>query len=171
MPGCVRLIAARSQTFRPRNLSPGPRRAGATGAVRLRADSGFYSWKLVDTLDRLKVAWSVTVAMNPAIRRAIAGIGENGWLTSSTLTAVEPRSLPPTYTTGGGRTKGKQRHVRLVVRRTKTDRQSPTTTLARLAPPQPSSRICRVLLSMLTVTTGLTPQSNSPSVTSKTDPG
>jgi hypothetical protein len=33
------------------------RRAGAVGALTLRADSGFFSWELIKTLNRLGIAW------------------------------------------------------------------------------------------------------------------
>ncbi len=55
------------------------RRGGATGALVLRADSGFWSWPLIDTLTRLGVNWSVTVAINATIREAIEGIDETEW--------------------------------------------------------------------------------------------
>ena len=36
----------------------------------MRADAGFFAWKLVDTLTRLGVSWSVTVRINPSILSA-----------------------------------------------------------------------------------------------------
>jgi Transposase DDE domain group 1 len=70
------------------------RRAGASGALRVRGDAGFFSWELIKTLNRLGVVWSITVVMNPSIRKT-------------------------TYVTGGGTTKRATREVRLVVRRTR----------------------------------------------------
>jgi len=55
------------------------RRCGADGQITLRADSGFWSWKLVDTLNRHAVLWSITVAQQPAIRAAITQIPETAW--------------------------------------------------------------------------------------------
>ncbi len=52
------------------------RRAGACGALTLRADSGFFSWK---TLTANNVAFSITVSKNPAVTRAIADIDEETW--------------------------------------------------------------------------------------------
>ena len=49
-------------------------RAGATGPKAVRADSGFWSWKLIRRLDAHKVKWSITVALQPAIRKAIEQI-------------------------------------------------------------------------------------------------
>lgn len=55
------------------------RRAGASGPLTLRADSGFFSWKLIKTLKAKDVAFSITVPKNPAVTRAIEGIDEETW--------------------------------------------------------------------------------------------
>lgn len=56
------------------------RKAGATGQVTVRADSGFFSMKLIDTtLNRLGVKFSITVPQNPAVRRLTAGIDDKTW--------------------------------------------------------------------------------------------
>jgi len=55
------------------------RRAGASGALTLRADSGFFSWKTIKTLKAKHVAFSITVSKNPAVTRAIANIDEEAW--------------------------------------------------------------------------------------------
>ena len=52
------------------------RRSGATGALTLRADSGFFSWELIKTLDRLEMTWSITAHQNNGVQRAIAAISE-----------------------------------------------------------------------------------------------
>jgi hypothetical protein len=96
------------------------RRAGASGALTLRADSGFFSWDLIDTLNRLKVAWSITVAQNPAVTRAIAAIDDAGWTDIVYPDGGAAQVAETTYVTGAG---NRRRHVRLVVRRTRlTDR-------------------------------------------------
>ena len=56
------------------------RRAGATGPLVVRADAGFWSWALIDTLRRAKVAWSITVTINPQIRACIEAIDESAWV-------------------------------------------------------------------------------------------
>ena len=56
------------------------RRAGASGLLTLRADSGFFSWETVNTLKAHNVKFSITVPKNPAVARAIAGIGDEGWM-------------------------------------------------------------------------------------------
>ena len=56
------------------------RRAGASGPLTLRADSGFFSWKVIDTLKARDVAFSITVPKNPAAARAIDRIDEKDWI-------------------------------------------------------------------------------------------
>ena len=48
------------------------RRARATGAKTVRADSRFWSSKLLRTLDRHKMFWSITVTNHPKVKAAIA---------------------------------------------------------------------------------------------------
>ena len=99
------------------------RRGGATGALTLRADSGFFSWELIRTLTRLGVAWSITVSMNPSVRKAIAAIDEDDWIDIVYPDGGTAQVAETTYVTLGGSTKRAPRRVRLVVRRTRlTDR-------------------------------------------------
>ena len=95
------------------------RRAGATGGLTVRADSGFFSWDLVKTLTRLGVSWSITVSMNPSIRKAITAIDEADWVDIVYPDGGQAQVAETTYVTGGGATKRGERHVRLVVRRTR----------------------------------------------------
>jgi len=55
------------------------RNAGATGALTLRADSGFYAGAVVSACRRHNVAFSVTARKNTAIQRAIDAIPEAAW--------------------------------------------------------------------------------------------
>ena len=99
------------------------RRCGATGALTFRADSGFFSWELINTLTHLQVAWSITVSMNPSVRKAIEAINDDDWIDIAYPDGGLAQVAATTYVTGGGSTKRRQRHVRLVVRRTRlTDR-------------------------------------------------
>lgn len=86
------------------------RRAGASGALTLRADSGFFSWKVIDTLKAKEVRFSITVPKNPAVTRAIAEIPEEAW-------------TPIGYPEGGeaqvAETSYGDNNDRLVVRRTR----------------------------------------------------
>ncbi len=84
------------------------RRAGATGALTLRADSGFWSDRLIATCRRLHVAFSITVRQIPQVKAAIAGIEEQSW-------------TPIDYTDGGVAQVGETTYkdARLIVRRTR----------------------------------------------------
>jgi len=56
------------------------RDAGATGTLTVRADSAFYSRAFVAACHSHGASFSVTVRLNPAIRRAIAAIPEDAWV-------------------------------------------------------------------------------------------
>jgi hypothetical protein len=92
------------------------RRAGADGQITLRADSGFWSWKLIDALDRHGVLWSITVTQNTAIRAAIATIPETAWADIDYTLGGKAQIAECDYVSGQ---RGGQRRVRLVVRRTR----------------------------------------------------
>jgi hypothetical protein len=66
------------------------RRAGASGELTLRMDSGFWSAKLLRRLRQHRVRYSVTVRQSKTVRAAIAQIPEQAW-------------VQITYTTGRGR--------------------------------------------------------------------
>ncbi len=92
------------------------RRAGASGPLVLRADAGFFSYALVDTLNRLGVFWSITVIINPRIRACIEAIDESAWQTIFYPGGGEAQVTETTYITGNY---GNHRSLRLVVRRTR----------------------------------------------------
>ena len=92
------------------------RRAGAAGAMTVRADSGFWSWKLIDRLDDHNVRWSITVRQIPKVKAAIAAIGDKAWQTIAYTAGGEAQVAETTYTTGE---RANEREVRLVVRRTR----------------------------------------------------
>jgi hypothetical protein len=80
----ARLRAGRANTARgmPRftdELIARVRRAGATGELTLRADSGFWSAKTIKTLRRHRVRYSITVRKTKPVRAAIAAIDEDAW--------------------------------------------------------------------------------------------
>ena len=56
------------------------RAAGATGPLTLRADSGFYSRKVVDACRRTALRFSITVKLNKALHKAIAAIPDDAWV-------------------------------------------------------------------------------------------
>ncbi|MHB8247055.1 MAG: IS1380 family transposase [Acidimicrobiales bacterium] len=101
------------------------RRAGATGPVVFRADSGFYNHKVTDACRKADVAFSITAKMSKAMHNAILEIGEENW------TAI------PYWLDGGAdvaetayRPFGQSRDVRLIVRRV---RPTPGSQLALVA--------------------------------------
>jgi hypothetical protein len=92
------------------------RRAGASGQLTVRADSGFWSYTLIDALTRLGVRWSVTVNITKEIRARIEQIDEVAWETITYPDGGEAQVAETTITTG----RSKLHHsVRLVVRRTR----------------------------------------------------
>jgi hypothetical protein len=56
------------------------RRAGAGGELTLRADSGFWSAKLIKRLRGHRVRYSITVRQTKTVRAAIAAIPEAAWV-------------------------------------------------------------------------------------------
>ena len=89
-------------------LVAGVRRAGATGPLTVRADSGFWSDRLIGTCRRLGVAFSITVRQIPQVKQAIAQIPEERW-------------SPIDYTEGGVAQVAETTYKgdRLIVRRTR----------------------------------------------------
>jgi hypothetical protein len=59
---------------------PGCGRAGASGEPTLRADSGFWSAKLIRRLRAHKVRYSITVRQTKTVRAAIAAIPQTAWV-------------------------------------------------------------------------------------------
>jgi hypothetical protein len=92
------------------------RRAGSSGPITLRADSGFYSRHVVKACRDHVVSYSITAPQNAAVKRAIEAIDEAAWVRIDYTDAGEAWVAETTYG---------DRH-RLVVRRTK------------LADPQPA---------------------------------
>jgi len=90
------------------------RRAGACGALTLRADSGFFSKYVVLACRDHDVRYSITVRQTPAITRAIEQIDEASW-------------TPIDYTMNGEAWVGETEYQgqRLVVRRTKLNDPRP----------------------------------------------
>jgi hypothetical protein len=55
------------------------RRAGATGQLTMRADSGFYAHAVVAVCRAMNVRFSITIRQSPATRRLIEAIPEEAW--------------------------------------------------------------------------------------------
>jgi hypothetical protein len=84
------------------------RRAGASGELTIRADSGFWSAKTIRACRRHKIRYSITVRQTNTIRQAIATIPEDAWVQIS-------------YPDGGVAEVAETRYKddRLIVRRTR----------------------------------------------------
>jgi len=92
------------------------RRAGATGELTVRADSGFWSYALVDTLARLGVHFSITVPITQAIRAEIEAIDDADWQPIAYPDGGEAEVAETTIVAGKSH---RWETVRLVVRRTR----------------------------------------------------
>ncbi len=91
-------------------------RAGAIGQMTVRADSGFWSWKLCDRLDTHRIGWSITVRLVPKVKAVIAGIDKDAWADIDYTIGGQAQVAETTYVAGKGT---KKRTVRLIVRRTR----------------------------------------------------
>lgn len=83
-------------------------RAGAEGVKLLRADSGFWSTKTFERLEKAGWRYSIGVRMQKALREAVEAIEEEGWQRIDYPEGGEAQIAETTY---GGR--------RLIVRRTR----------------------------------------------------
>ena len=83
-------------------------RAGATGTKLLRADSGFWSTKVFEYLEKMGWRYSIGVRMQKGIRAAVEAISEDAWQAIDYPEEGEAQIAETTY---GGR--------RLIVRRTR----------------------------------------------------
>jgi len=84
------------------------RRAGATGKLTVRADSGFWSERFISRCKALSVAFSITVRQTSQVKAAIAAIPEDRWTPIQYPPGGEAAVAETTY--GGDR---------LIVRRTR----------------------------------------------------
>jgi hypothetical protein len=92
------------------------RRAGATGILTVRGDSGFFSWALIDTLHRLGVRWSITVPITKQLKAHIDAIDHDAWRPIAYPDGGEAHVAQTTIPAGKSKRLGE---VRLVVRRTR----------------------------------------------------
>ncbi len=93
------------------------RRAGATGELTVRVDSGFWSNETIVVLNRLNVRYTMAVRTSTAgIAKAIAAIAETAWAEIDYTLSGRAEVAECDYTTG----KGKHAVTRrLIVRRTR----------------------------------------------------
>ena len=110
------------------------RRAGATGELTVRVDSGFWSNATIAALNRLDVRYTMAVrCATKGIADAIAAIDETAWVDIDYTPDGQAQVADCTYTTGTGRTcrdtpPRRSPHP--------AHRHSPATTVARLAAPR-----------------------------------
>lgn len=84
-------------------------RAGHTGPIIIRADSGFENHKLMKVLDARGIAFSIGVKQSPTIRALIAAIPETDWVTIENYPDTGEAQIAETTLKG----------FRLIVRRTR----------------------------------------------------
>ena len=95
------------------------RRAGARGRVDVRADSGFWSYAMIEALDLLGVGWSITCPLLPHVRRRIGTIDEDGWADIDYPEGGRAQVAETLLEMTNPRKRKEKRRVRLVVRRTR----------------------------------------------------
>jgi len=106
------------------------RRAGANGQLTLRADSGFWSAKVLAACRRHDIHFSITVRQTSTVTAAIAAIGEDAW---TDIDYPDGGMAQAAETTLGG--------DRLIVRRTRL--VGPQATCGRTGATTPSSPTAR----------------------------
>lgn len=84
-------------------------RAGHTGSIIIRADSGFENHKLMKVLDAHRIAFSIGVKQSPTIKKLIAAIPETDWVTIENYPDTGEAQIAETTLKG----------FRLIVRRTR----------------------------------------------------
>ena len=130
------------------------RRAGATGTILIRADTGFENHKLFKTFDARGVEFSIGVKQRKPIRALIDLIDETAWITLADYPEDGEAQIAETKLHGW----------RLIVRRTRSSASrptcSPTGSTSRSRPTAPS-RCCSSRPSIAS-----TPSSNSRSAIS-----
>ena len=95
------------------------RRAGASGEITVRADSGFWSYEMFKTLEGLGVGWSITTPQYHNVRQAIAEITQDAW-TPIDYPQHGQAQVAETTIWATHRTRRTERmKLRLVVRRTR----------------------------------------------------
>lgn len=106
------------------------RRCGATGMIVVRADSAFYTGKIITALRKPGVFFSVTARKTEAVMTAIAGIAEDAWSevayrhpipdpeTGEWITHADIADTTHTAFTNTTTNPGQTTTARLIVRRT-----------------------------------------------------
>ncbi|MFO7547468.1 MAG: IS1380 family transposase [Acidimicrobiia bacterium] len=86
------------------------RRAGASGEILIRADSGFWSRRLIDTCDRLGIGYSITAKTTPPSKRwSHRSRNPRGFGSASPAPTTPRWPRPPTPSKGGESTASQPR--------------------------------------------------------------
>ncbi|MEV6907953.1 IS1380 family transposase [Amycolatopsis sp. NPDC051071] len=106
------------------------RRCGANGMIVVRADSAFYTGKIIAAIRKAKVCFSITARKTEAVLTAIGGIGEDAWSeiayrhpilnpeTGDLITHAEIAETTHTAFANTTQNPGREVTARLLVRRT-----------------------------------------------------
>ena len=92
------------------------RRLGADAAVTVRADSGFFSYEMLDAIEDHQARYSITVAQDAQVN---AAIDEDAWQSIAYTRGGQAQVAESTVTTGARSRSRKPRTLRLIVRRTR----------------------------------------------------
>ena len=95
------------------------RRAGASGGITVRADSGFWSYDMFRTLDGLGVGWSVTTPLRKNVVATIEDIEEGAWTPISYTRGGEAQVAETTIRAKNPDNRKEHLDLRLVVRRSR----------------------------------------------------
>ena len=95
------------------------RRAGAVGKITIRADSGFWSYEMFNTLNGAGVGWSITTPLRSNIREAIAAIAEDAWVGIDYPEGGQAQVAETTIWATHRSHRTERMKLRLVVRRTR----------------------------------------------------
>ena len=95
------------------------RRLGADAAVTVRADSGFFSYEMLDAIEDHQARYSITVAQDAQVNAAIAAIDEDAWQSIAYTRGGQAQVAEGTITTSARSRSRKPRTLRLIVRRTR----------------------------------------------------
>jgi len=120
----VRMRSGSSQRGHVRFVSETLARIGrlaAGAAVTVRADAGFFSYEMIDTLEAKGAEYSITIAQNSQVKAAIDAIDEQQWQPIAYTAGGEAQVAETTIATGARSRSAKRRTLRLVVRRTRLE--------------------------------------------------
>ena len=95
------------------------RRLAAGAALTVRADSGFFSYEMLDAIEDHRARYSITVAQDAGVKAAIAAIDEDAWAPIAYTRGGQAQVAESTVTTSARSRSRKPRTLRLIVRRTR----------------------------------------------------